>query len=170
MKLSTKARYAIMALLDMMESGNQLPLSLVSISERQNLPLPYLEQIFLKLRKSGLVQSARGAQGGYLFARNPVDITLYDVVVSVDKPLKAKRCNNALIGCQLKGVRCITHDLWAKMDDVIEGFFKTLTLQHVYDREVGNLVFIMQNHQLDVDHLAMGNDFYQQSAQEGCLV
>ncbi len=144
MKLSTKARYAVMALLDMLKEGKETPVSLVSISERQSLPLPYLEQIFLKLRKNGLVQSTRGSQGGYVFARDPAEITLFDVVVSVDKEFKSKRCHNATIGCQPGGARCLTHDLWAKLDDTVECFFKSLTLRHVIDREVSSMVFSMQ--------------------------
>ncbi|MES2252310.1 MAG: Rrf2 family transcriptional regulator [Pseudomonadota bacterium] len=145
MKLSTKARYAVMALLDMLKEGKEKPVSLVSIAERQSLPLPYLEQIFLKLRKSNLVQSTRGAQGGYVFARDPGDITLFDVLLSVDKAFKSKRCHNATMGCQPNGARCLTHDLWAKLDDVIEEFFKNLTLRHVIDRDVCNMVFLMRH-------------------------
>lgn len=144
MKLSTKARYAVMALLDMLNEGKETPVSLVSISERQSLPLPYLEQIFLKLRKNGLVQSTRGSQGGYVFARDPVEITLFDIVVSVDKEFKSRRCLNATIGCQPGGARCLTHDLWAKLDETVECFFKSLTLKHVIDRDVANMVFLMQ--------------------------
>lgn len=144
MKLSTKARYAVMALLDMLKESKETPVSLVSISERQSLPLPYLEQIFLKLRKNGLVQSTRGAQGGYVFARDPAEITLFDVVVSVDKEFKSKRCQHATIGCQPSGARCLTHDLWAKLDDTVELFFKSLTLRHVIDREVSSMIFSMQ--------------------------
>jgi Rrf2 family iron-sulfur cluster assembly transcriptional regulator len=144
MKLSTKARYAVMALLDMLKEGNETPVSLVSISERQSLPLPYLEQIFLKLRKNGLVQSTRGSQGGYVFARDPARISLYDVVVSVDKEFRSKRCQHATLGCQPGGTRCMTHDLWAKLDDTVESFFKSLTLRHVIDREVSRMVFSMQ--------------------------
>jgi len=145
MKLSTKARYAVMALLDMLNEEKEKPVSLVSIAERQSLPLPYLEQIFLKLRKSNLVQSTRGAQGGYVFARDPGEITLFDVILSVDKAFKSKRCHNATMGCQPNGARCLTHDLWAKLDDVIEAFFRGLTLRHVIDRDVCNMVFLMQN-------------------------
>lgn len=144
MKLSTKARYAVMALLDMLKEGKETPVSLVSISERQSLPLPYLEQIFLKLRKNGLIQSTRGSQGGYVFARDPGEITLFDIVVSVDKEFKSRRCHNASIGCQPSGARCLTHDLWAKLDDTVECFFKSLTLKHVIDRDVGNMAFSMQ--------------------------
>ena len=144
MKLSTKARYAVMALLDMLKEGKETPVSLVSISERQSLPLPYLEQIFLKLRKNGIIQSTRGSQGGYLFARDPAEITLYDIVVSVDKEFKSRRCLNATMGCQPGGARCLTHDLWAKLDDTVECFFKSLTLRHVIDRDVSSMVFSMQ--------------------------
>lgn len=144
MKLSTKARYAVMALLDMLKEGKETPVSLVSISDRQSLPLPYLEQIFLKLRKNGLVQSTRGSQGGYVFARDPAEITLFDIVVSVDKEFKSKRCQNAVMGCQPGGLRCLTHDLWAKLDHVVECFFKSLTLKHVFDRDVSHMVFSMQ--------------------------
>lgn len=151
MKLSTKARYAVMALLDMLKEGMESPVSLVSVSERQSLPLPYLEQIFSKLRKSDIVKSARGSQGGYLLARNSTEITIYDVVVSVDKEFQAKRCLNASIGCQPGGVRCMTHDLWAKLDDVIEHFFKSLTLHHVSNREIANMVFSINNNSLTLD-------------------
>lgn len=169
MKLSTKARYAMMALLDMIENDSAMPVSLVSIAERQGLPLPYLEQIFLKLRKSDIVQSARGAQGGYLFARSPADITLHDVLVSVDKPLKTKRCNNALIGCQLNGARCITHDLWAKMDDVVEGFLKGLTLKNVHDRDVGDVVFMMKKNQISETNMVVCGSTYMPFMQEVSL-
>ena len=145
MKLSTKARYAVMALLDMLNEGKETPVSLVSISERQSLPLPYLEQIFLKLRKNGLVQSTRGAHGGYLFARDPGEITLFDIVVSVDTAFKSKRCYNASMGCQPNGTRCLTHDLWAKLDDVVEGFFKSLTLRNVIERDVNKMIFSLPN-------------------------
>ena len=149
MKLSTKARYAVMALLDMLNEGKETPVSLVSIAERQFLPLPYLEQIFLKLRKNGIVQSTRGAQGGYVFARDPGEITLYDVVVSVDTAFKSKRCHNSSIGCQPNGARCLTHNLWAKLDDAVECFFKSLTLRHAIDRDVSNMIFLMKT---ELDH------------------
>ncbi|MDP3371914.1 MAG: Rrf2 family transcriptional regulator [Candidatus Paracaedibacteraceae bacterium] len=143
MKLSTKARYAVMALLDMLKEGMEAPVSLVSISERQNLPLPYLEQIFSKLRKSNIVTSARGSQGGYILSRHSSEITLYDIIISVDKEFKSRRCLNVSIGCQPGGIRCLTHDLWAKLDNVIEHFFKSLTLNQVLSRDVANMVFFI---------------------------
>ena len=143
MKLSTKARYAIMALIDMLNEGKETPVSLASISERQFLPLPYLEQIFLKLRKNGIVKSMRGAQGGYVFARDSTEITLYAIVSSVDTTFKSKRCHNPTIGCQPNGQRCLTHDLWAKLDDAVECFFKNVTLRHVIDRDISDMAFLM---------------------------
>jgi Rrf2 family iron-sulfur cluster assembly transcriptional regulator len=143
MRLSTKARYAVMALLDMLNVGMETPVSLVSISERQSLPLPYLEQIFARLRKSGIVKSSRGALGGYLLARDSTSITLFEVIVSVDKEFRSKRCLNAGVGCQPGGVKCMTHDLWAKLDDVIETFFKKLSLFDVYKGNVSSMAFDM---------------------------
>ena len=134
MKLSTKARYAIMAMTDMLTLNTSEPISLASIAERQALPLPYLEQIFAKLRKNGLVKSARGSSGGYILAREASIITIFDIVVSVDKKLKTTRCqDHSPIGCQPDGVRCLTHHLWSKIDDVMEMFLKNVTLNDVVD-------------------------------------
>jgi Rrf2 family iron-sulfur cluster assembly transcriptional regulator len=134
MKLSTKARYAVMAMVDLVSESDATPVSLARISERQSLPLPYLEQIFLKLKKNGLVRSARGSSGGYTLARQPSDITVYDVIASVDMMLKSRRCgNDSVAGCNPGQARCSTHDLWAKLDSVVEIFLKNLTLADVLD-------------------------------------
>lgn len=133
MKLSTKARYAVMAMTDLVtQTGEQGACSLSFISERQGLPLPYLEQIFLKLRKQGLVTSIRGAAGGYILARPAENVRIYDIISAVDLPLKATRCaNNSATGCQQKGARCLTHDLWEGLGFVVENYLKQITLADV---------------------------------------
>ncbi len=95
MRLSTKARYAVTAMVDVaMEEGGG-PVSLATIAARQELPLAYLEQLFGKLRKAGLVKSCRGAAGGYILAHKSADLSILDIIAAVDTPLKATRCNQA---------------------------------------------------------------------------
>lgn len=148
MRLSTKARYAVMAMVDiasrksMMEESE--PVSLSAIAVRQNLPLAYLEQLFNKLKKADLVISARGSAGGYILKKAPMDINVFDIIAAVDTPLKATRCSNskqdssdaASDGCQMKGVRCLTHDLWDELSQVIELFFQRISLADICDHQV----------------------------------
>jgi len=111
MKLSTKGRYAVMAMVDIGQQGGVRPVSLAEISSRQDISQEYLEQLFLKLRKGGLVESARGPGGGYRLARDPDDIFVYDIIAAVDEPMKMTRCGgDAVDGC-VRGERCCTHDL-----------------------------------------------------------
>lgn len=148
MRLSTKARYAVMAMVDIASresamEGNE-PVSLSAIAIRQNLPLAYLEQLFNKLKKADLVTSARGSAGGYLLKKAPMDINVFDIIAAVDTPLKATRCSNskqdssnsASDGCQMKGTRCLTHDLWDELSQVIELFFQRISLANICERQV----------------------------------
>jgi Rrf2 family iron-sulfur cluster assembly transcriptional regulator len=137
MKLSTKARYAVMAMTDLVTQASEHgACSLSFISERQGLPLAYLEQIFLKLRKQGLVTSVRGASGGYVLARPANDVRIYDIISAVDLPLKATRCGtNSPVGCQPHGARCLTHDLWEGLGTVVEQYLKGVTLSDVCNKK-----------------------------------
>ena len=128
MQLTTKARYAVMAMVDLVESD--APLSIQKISEKQNLSQSYLEQLFLKLKKCGLVSSIRGAQGGYILSQQPKDIKIYDVICATDKPVKLTRCSSGK-GCQSKSSKCKTHDLWAKLGLHMQDFLKNTSLEDV---------------------------------------
>lgn len=143
MKLSTKARYAVMAMVEMASGNCKNAISLTYISERQNLSLTFLEQIFLKLRRANLVKSVRGAQGGYLLAHKPEDISIYDIIVSVNEPIKTTRCvgHKDALGCQPDGARCLTHDLWSHLDSVIKLYLKSVTLNDVCSKNLEHVLF-----------------------------
>ncbi|MBY0281178.1 MAG: RrF2 family transcriptional regulator [Alphaproteobacteria bacterium] len=132
MKLSTKARYAVMAMVDLAREGGSVSSSLTVISERQNLPLPYLEQLFLKLRRAELVKSARGSNGGYMLMKSPAETNIYDIIVAVDTPMKATRCkDHSPLGCQMNKTRCLTHNLWEGLENVVQSYLKTVSLEDV---------------------------------------
>jgi Rrf2 family iron-sulfur cluster assembly transcriptional regulator len=133
MQLSTKGRYAVMAMTDLAGQGEGRAVPLAAIAERQQLSLAYLEQLFARLRKGGLVQSVRGPGGGYRLARSAADTSIADVVVAVDEPLKATRCagHDALVGCMKGGARCLTHDLWEQTGQMIYDHFAGISLADV---------------------------------------
>jgi Rrf2 family transcriptional regulator, iron-sulfur cluster assembly transcription factor len=134
MKLSTKGRYAVMAMVDIGLSGGGRSVSLAEISARQDISQEYLEQLFVKLRRAGLVQSARGPGGGYRLARVAEDIVIYDVIAAVDEPMKMTRCDgDAVDGC-VKGERCCTHDLWSSIGRQVNTFLANVTLDDVVSR------------------------------------
>jgi len=137
-ELNTKARYAVMAMADLAqcvgpEHGNQVtavPLS--AIAERQNLSVAYLEQIFLRLRRAGLVDSARGRAGGYVLARPARDIAISAIMQAVHEETRMTRCLDGDVGC-LGEQRCLTHDLWHALGGHIAAFLANVTLQEVLD-------------------------------------
>ncbi len=133
MHLSTKGRYAVMAMADLagQEAGSVVTLS--ALSERQNISLAYLEQLFSKLRRGGLVESIRGPGGGYHLSRPAEDISIAEVMAAVDEPVKMTRCmSEEDVGC-VGNHRCLTHDLWRALGDQIVGFLDGITLQDVVD-------------------------------------
>ncbi len=137
MKLSTKGRYAVMAMVDLATNSNGDPISLSDVASRQLISLSYLEQLFGKLRRSGLVSSVRGPGGGYKVARPLNEIRISDVVLAVDEPIKATRCkSNSSTGCQVDGSRCITHDLWEELSNHIYLFLNSVSLEDVIDKRV----------------------------------
>ena len=125
MKLSTKGRYAVMALTDLALYNNNGPVSLRDISLRQNISLLYLEQIFLKLKKYKIVKSIRGTKGGYKLEREATEIKLSEILSAVNENIKTVRCVKHLKkGCNGKSIKCNTHKLWDELDGYINSFFE----------------------------------------------
>ncbi len=175
MRLSTKGRYAVMAMADLAlgaQSGGAQsttvtptakPISLAEISERQQISLSYLEQLFARLRKAGLVKSARGPGGGYVLARSAAQIFVSDIVLAVDEPIKATRCemtSNKLgankrlsaedagaedaagVGCMPGGQRCLTHNLWEDLGAAIHDYLSQVSLDDVINKRTRKTVSI----------------------------
>ena len=135
MKLTAKARYAVMAITDIAVTGNaDSAVSLSDISVRQGISLSFLEQLFGKLRKAGIVESVRGAAGGYILARSTAQISIGAIMGAVNEEVQTKRCGDTGIGCTTKGAKCLSHDLWQAMEDHIEGFFNATSIQDVLDQ------------------------------------
>ena len=132
MKLSTKGRYAVTAMLDLALHTGKGPITLAEVSTRQDISLSYLEQLFSKLRKANLVDSVRGPGGGYELQRAPSQITVADVVLAVNEPLSATRCNGKG-GCQ-DGKHCLSHQLWAELSEQIYQFLSGISLEQVIKR------------------------------------
>jgi len=129
MKLGTKAQYAVMAMADLASCASSVPVRLTEIAERQTLPLSYLEQLFAKLRKKGLVKSVRGHQGGYILALTPEKLRISDILQAVEENVKTTRCSvKSDLGCQGTSQKCLTHDLWAGLEERIEDYFSSVTL------------------------------------------
>ena len=135
MKLSTKGRYAVMALTDLALYNNNGPVSLRDISLRQNISLLYLEQIFLKLRKYKIVESIRGTKGGYKLSRNATEIKLSEIFSAVNENVKTVRCIKHLKkGCNGKSIKCNTHNLWDELDCYINSFFEKKLLSDLANK------------------------------------
>ena len=130
MKLTTKGRYAVMAMADLASNANTEAINLREISLRQNISLAYLEQIFIKLKNKKLVRGIRGATGGYTLERPASEIKLSHIISAVDEEVKMLNCKkNSKKGCNNKLTKCITHNLWDELDQHIHGFFEKVKLQ-----------------------------------------
>lgn len=138
MRLSTKGRYSVMAMVDLAtQAGDDNPVALADIAVRQEISLSYLEQLFGKLRKGGIVKSVRGPGGGYLLARAASDTRISDIVLAVDEPLAATRCApGAPEGCHTNKSRCLTHDLWEELGNQIYLYLSSVSLADVVDKQV----------------------------------
>ena len=135
MKLSSKGRYAVMAMADLAKINNSQPISLTEISLRQGISVSFLEQIFLKLKRYNLVKSCRGPTGGYRLSRSPEEITISSIIKAVDETVKTVGCKKELKkGCNGKSIKCITHDLWDELENHINNFFEKNTLQDIIYR------------------------------------
>ena len=130
MKLSSKGRYAVMAMADLAKNNNKEPTSLSEISLRQGISLSFLEQLFLRLKRNNLVESARGPRGGYLLSRAPDEIKLSSIIEAVDEKIKTVKCKKeSKKGCNNKSTKCITHNLWDELEIHINTFFENKSLK-----------------------------------------
>ncbi len=130
MKLTSKGRYAVMALADLARFNSINPVSLRDISLRQGISLDYLEQIFLKLKKSQIVESIRGTQGGYILSKRPNEIKLTNIFHAVDEKVKTVKCKKeSKKGCNGKSTKCLTHNLWDELETHINDFFEKKSLE-----------------------------------------
>ena len=136
MQLTTKGRYAVTAMLDLASNKSAKPVTLDMISQRQNISLSYLEQLFAKLRKASLVKSVRGPGGGYLLNVSAEDVSLTQIIEAVDENIDLRRCHG-LKNC-LRGKQCLSHHLWCEVSDQIRGFLSTRNLQQVIDEYNAN--------------------------------
>ena len=135
MKLTSKGRYAVMAMADLAKNNLKEPISLTEISLRQGISLSFLEQLFLMLKKNNLVNSARGPNGGYVLSKSPEEIKLSSIIKAVDEKIKTVKCKkNSKKGCNGKSIKCITHDLWDDLETHINSFFEKNTLKDIIYR------------------------------------
>ena len=132
MRLTTKGRYAVTAMLDLAIHQGKGPITLADIAQRQGISLSYLEQLFAKLRKCSLVTSVRGPGGGYNLARSPAEIHVAEVIAAVDESVDTTRCGGAH-NCQNNGP-CLTHDLWHDLSDRIYEHLNKISLQQLVDQ------------------------------------
>ena len=129
MKLSSKGRYAVMALTDLGKFDSKNPVSLRDISLRQGISLVYLEQLFLKLKKNKIVKSIRGNKGGYVLNKKASEIKISDILIAVDEKIKTIGCEkHSKQGCNGRLSKCITHDLWDELENYINDFFRKKNL------------------------------------------
>ena len=139
MKLTSKGRYAVMAMADLAKNNVKKPTSLTEISLRQGISISYLEQLFLKLRKNNLVKSARGPSGGYILSKPPEEIKLLSIISAVDEKIKTVKCKKeSKKGCNGKSIKCITHNLWDDLEAHINKFFEDNTLNDILFKQVKN--------------------------------
>lgn len=143
MRLTTKGRYAVTAMLDLALHARQDPVSLADISERQSISVSYLEQLFAKLRKSELVSSVRGPGGGYQLARAGSSIYIAEIIDAVDESVDATRCGGKG-DCQ-QGVTCLTHELWSDLSEQLHSFLAGISLQELVDRREVQAVALRQS-------------------------
>lgn len=137
MRLSTKGRYAVTAMVDIARNGASGPVTLASIAERQEISLSYLEQLFAKLGRKGLVRSVRGPGGGFSLARPGHEIAIADIVDAAEESIKTTSCNGkSEEGCRSDHSRCLTHDLWEELGGVIQKYLTSVTLADVANAKV----------------------------------
>ncbi|MDX8406337.1 MAG: Rrf2 family transcriptional regulator [Mariprofundus sp.] len=144
MRLTSKGRYAVSAMVDLNKQQKDGPVTLAAISERQFISLSYLEQLFRRLRENGLVRSVRGPGGGYLLARDADDISVADIIRAVNEPVRTTMCENGVRGCH-RGNRCDTHQLWESLGLHIYRFLDAVSLARVCAKDAA------------LDHIELGD-------------
>jgi Rrf2 family transcriptional regulator, iron-sulfur cluster assembly transcription factor len=136
-KLTTKGRYAVSAMADLAATERDAPVALSDVALRQGISLSYLEQLFAKLKRAGLVDSARGAAGGYWLVNAPADIRIADIIAAVDEEIRTTACaSGSSLGCQGTTARCLTHDLWDELGRQIEIFLNAVSLEDILQKRV----------------------------------
>ena len=136
MKLTSKGRYAVMALVDIAKFNNINPVSLRDISLRQGISVDFLEQIFLKLKKNEIVKSIRGKQGGYILSKKPSEIKLNNIFDAIDERVKTVQCKKeSKKSCNGKSSKCVTHDLWNELETHINSFFEQKSLEDLVSKK-----------------------------------
>ncbi len=138
MILGTKARYAVMAMVDLAGRDATMPVTLSQLAEAQEITVPYLEQLFSKLKKQGLVKSVRGPGGGYILAKSAAETSVSEIIRAVEESTKMTRCDkhNKPGGCMATRAQCLTHDLWAGLENQIENYLGSVTLADVRRRSI----------------------------------
>ena len=134
MKLTSKGRYAVMAMADIAKNNPNYPTSLSEISLRQGISISFLEQIFIQLKRNNLVQSSRGPSGGYILSKPPQEIKLLSIINSIEKVSTVKCKKESKKGCNGKSIKCITHNLWDELESHINNFFERNTLKDILFR------------------------------------
>ncbi len=143
MRLTTKGRYAVTAVLDLTLHQDEGPVSLAAISERQNISLSYLEQLFAKLRRNDIVSSTRGPGGGYMLKNNADEVSVSDIILAVDETCKVVDCSDSS-GCH-EGYQCLTHDLWQELSNEIRSFLDGIKLSEIMAQETVHDVQLRQD-------------------------
>ena len=143
MRLTTKGRFAVTAMVDLAMRQNRGPVTLAAISERQHISLSYLEQLFGKLRRAKLVSSVRGPGGGYNLAHGPNQVTVADIVTAVDEPLDATQCGGKE-NCH-EETRCMTHDLWATLNEKMYDYLSSVSLADLVAHQNGKPVSVIKD-------------------------
>jgi Rrf2 family iron-sulfur cluster assembly transcriptional regulator len=136
MMLTTKGRYAVMAMVDIALNYQGKPVSLGEVASRQNIALNYLEQIFVKLRRTGILKATRGPGGGYTLSKSPDMIKISQIIDAVEEEIKITRCSLSEEGCVTKKVKCITHDLWVGLGDSIRTYLENVSILDVMKGEI----------------------------------
>jgi Rrf2 family iron-sulfur cluster assembly transcriptional regulator len=144
MKLTTKGRFAVTAMVDLAMRQARGPVTLAGISERQCISLSYLEQLFGKLRRAGIVSSVRGPGGGYNLAQAAPNVTVADIIVAVDEPLDATQCGGKE-NCLGENKRCMTHDLWARLNEKMYDYLASVTLADLVAHQHGKEVAVLRD-------------------------
>jgi Rrf2 family transcriptional regulator, iron-sulfur cluster assembly transcription factor len=142
MRLTTKGRFAVTAMVDLALRQNRGPVTLAAISERQHISLSYLEQLFGKLRRAALVSSVRGPGGGYNLARPPASVSVADIVTAVDEPMDATQCGGKE-NCH-DDKRCMTHDLWATLNEKMQEYLSSVSLADLVAHQSGKPVSVIK--------------------------
>lgn len=147
MRLTTKGRYAVTAMLDLAFHSQTKPVTLTDIATRQTISLSYLEQLFARLRKAGMVKGVRGPGGGYTLSRSAQDINIADIIEAVDEPVDSSKCGGKA-NCH-NDQPCLTHDLWMGLSEQIRNYLKQITLGQLLERDLVSEVAERQGKQVE---------------------